>query len=261
MITAISGLPGSGKTEWIRKQIAQKQEEAVYFSPQTASFPIDDLRLQSRESKVRVFFTGGIEELSKFAQTGGEVYLELPWHLDLLASESLLQKLNCHRVAIISSPEDCFEWQSWADEIVFNYRPGIDQWLSRLEKHQLKIQQALLRGEVLDFASLETFWQELIEGAYGEVFRAKGIFDLAQGECIYGEFSCGLPLQEFESLQLPLNLNGRPERFSGLEIIGDNLDQEAIADTLGDCCLSDEAIFYYQQQIKQSLSSQEEEIG
>lgn len=260
MITAISGLPGSGKTEWIREQIAQNQRKAVYFSPQTANFPIDDLRLQSTESKVQVFFTGGIEELSKLAQTERQVYLELPWHLDLSAAESLLQKLNCHRVAMISSPEDCLQWQSWADELVLNYRSGIDKWLSRLEKQQLKIQQALLRGEVLDFSSLETFWRELIEGAYGEVFRVKGIFDIAQGESIYGEFSCGLPRQDFESLRLPLNLQGRPERFSGIEIVGDNLDKEAIADTLADCCLSDEAIFYYQQQIKQSLGLQEEEI-
>ena len=92
------------------------------------------------------------------------------------------------------------------------------------------------------------------------MFRVKGIFDIAQGESIYREFSCGLPLKDFESLKLPLNLEGRPERFSGIEIVGDNLDKAAIADTLGDCCLSDEAIFYYQQQIKQSLSLEEEEV-
>jgi hypothetical protein len=58
-------------------------------------------------------------------------------------------------------------------------------------------------------------------------------------------------------LDLPLWFNGRPDRFSGLEIVGAALEQEAIAHTLKDCCLEEQVIAYYQEQIKQSLESSE----
>jgi G3E family GTPase len=95
-------------------------------------------------------------------------------------------------------------------------------------------------------------WYELTNGAYGTVQRAKGVYDLADGRSFYFDFVAGHE-KKYQELNLPLWLEGRPDRFSGMEVIGINLDREAIGDTLRDCCLSDEAIAYYQAQTKQSL--------
>jgi hypothetical protein len=53
-------------------------------------------------------------------------------------------------------------------------------------------------------------------------------------------------------MKLPLWLDGRPERFSGIEVAGRNLDGKAIAQCILDCCLSEEILQHYQTQIKQS---------
>jgi G3E family GTPase len=86
------------------------------------------------------------------------------------------------------------------------------------------------------------------------VQRAKGIFDLADGRAFHFNFVAGLPQTETTELKLPRWLKGRPDRFSGIEVVGENLDQSAIAQALEDCCLEDRAIAYYQQQIRDSLA-------
>ncbi|AHJ30270.1 hypothetical protein NSP_39690 [Nodularia spumigena CCY9414] len=55
-------------------------------------------------------------------------------------------------------------------------------------------------------------------------------------------------------LDLPRHLEARPQRLSGLEVWGENLDESAIRKTLQDCYLSDSAIAQYQEQVKQILT-------
>ncbi len=117
----------------------------------------------------------------------------------------------------------------------------------------------LLASEVLNLASLEAFWYELTQGPYGQVTRAKGIFDIADGQSLYGDFVLNVLARDFAPLNLPRWLEGRPQRFSGMEVVGQNLDEEAIAQTLQDCCLSEAAIRYYQQQVIESLKFSEAE--
>lgn len=261
MITVVIGLPGAGKTQWIKKQVSKSKYPVVYYSPQNQTFPIDVIYLQSEVKDVQVFSYTEIDELRYFSHPNSQIYLEIPWHIDLAASETLIETLNYRRVAIFKeSDEDLKEWKNWADEVIISYSTETNDWQQKIKNLQLQIQQVLLSEEVLDFPSLETFWRELIQGAYGEVIRAKGIFEIIDGRSIYGEFTQGLPVQDFEPLNIPLNLEGRPKRFSGLEIIGENLDKDTIADTLAEFCLSDQAIAYYQQQVKESLSLEAEEI-
>ena len=115
-----------------------------------------------------------------------------------------------------------------------------------------------MTGEILDFDSLATFWLELTQGAYGEVVRAKGIFDLVDGQIYYGDFTPGNSELEFKPLNLPRWLNGKPDRQSGFEIVGSNLDKAEIAQTIRDCCVPESAINYYQQQVKESLAIEPE---
>ena len=246
MIIAVTSATGSGKTHWIHQQIAQTDKPVGYFSPQTDSIPIDAIYLQSEYPKLKLYRTGEEAELDKTV-----TYLEIPWYLDLAGIEPLLQAFDSHRVAIISEDTDNAGLETWADEIipVNNVTKPITG---------LQIHRGVLTGEILDFDSLATFWLELTQGAYGEIVRAKGIFDLMDGQVYYSDFKAGKSALEFKPLNLPRWLNGKPDRFSGFEIVGSNLDKAEIAQTVRDCCVPESAINYYQQQIKESLAIEPE---
>ena len=93
----------------------------------------------------------------------------------------------------------------------------------------------------------------ITHGAYGIVTRAKAIFDVNDGRSLYCDFVSGVPQTDFLELNLPRYLEGRPQRFSGIEIAGKNLNETALKATLSDCCLSESMIFQYQQQVQQIL--------
>jgi hypothetical protein len=256
MIIAVASPPGAGKTHWIRQQIAQTNKPVGYFSPQTDFLPIDAMYLQSEYPQLKLYRTGEEAELNKTI-----TYLEIPWYLNLAGIEPLLQTFNSHRVAIIPGDTDSTELKTWANEVLVLHHHGIQQ-LDRETRRQgdgeniLQIHRGVLTGEILDFDSLATFWLELTQGAYGEVIRVKGIFDLVDGKMCYGDFIAGRSQLEFKPLNLPLWLNGRPERQSGLEIVGKNLDKAEIAQTIRDCCVPESAINYFQQQVKESLETE-----
>ncbi|MEB3312181.1 MAG: hypothetical protein VKJ02_18295 [Snowella sp.] len=252
MIIAVTSSLAAGKTHWIRNQIPQTRGKITYFSPNTDSFPIDRLYLQS-EFPHLAFLSMGDEKRLLDLSAEETVYLEFPWYIDPESLESFLKPLNCHRVTLESNGELIGASTTDSTELP----PNAKKLAERLTDSDIQIHRALLTGEVLDFDSLETFWQELIQGAYGEVLRVKAILNIVDGRSIYGEFTEGYPLTEFIPLNFPPHLDGRPHRFSGLEIVGSRLDKAAIADTLSDCCLSDEILDYYQQQIKESLAMEE----
>ncbi|NJM89383.1 MAG: GTP-binding protein [Hydrococcus sp. RU_2_2] len=255
MIIAVIGTPGSGKSNWIREQIAKTKKTVRYFSPQTESIPIDATLIESDFPSVQVLSIGQEHELFATSATDSVTYIELPWYLDLLTIEPLLQQLNCHRVAVMPPQTNNTGWHAWADEVI----PGNDLEKERIldisAKNSLDIHRGILTGGVLDFTSLEVFWSELIQGAYGNIIRVKGIFDVIDGQSLYGEFVENLPPKEFKPLNLPLWVTGRSQRFSGFEIIGRNLAQAEISQTVKDCCLSESAIAYYQRQIQEEEAS------
>ncbi|ELS04541.1 hypothetical protein Xen7305DRAFT_00042750 [Xenococcus sp. PCC 7305] len=249
MIIAVVSPPGAGKTHWISQQISQINKPIGYFSPQTDSLPIDATYLQSEYPQLKLYQTGEEAKLNKTTIT----YLEIPWYLDLAGIEPMLQTLNPHRVAIIPKETENKELETWADEII----PG-NNIIKPTET--IQIQRGVLTGEILDFDSLATFWLELTQGAYGEVVRAKGIFDLVDGQIYYGDFTPGNSELEFKPLNLPRWLNGKPDRKSGFEIVGSNLDKAEIVQTIRDCCVPESEILYYQQQVKESLATELEAV-
>ena len=245
MIIAVASPSGAGKTHWINQQLAQTNKPVGYFSPQTDSLPIDATYLQSEYPQLKLYRAGEEATLNNTI-----TYIEIPWYLDLAGIEPLLQTFNTHRVAIIPDDIDSKELKAWADEII----PG--DRITKKPTTALQIHHGILTGEILDFDSLATFWLELTQCAYGEVVRAKGIFDLVDGLIYYGDFRSGKSELEFKPLDLPRWLNGKPDRQSGFEIVGSNLDKAEIAQTVRDCCVPESAINYYQQQVKESLESE-----
>lgn len=254
MIVAVSGPPGVGKTHWITRHLRQHNpEKARYMSPKTETLPLDAAWLGTEFPKLQVLQLG--EEAQLLTPFEGITYLELPWYLDLAGIEPLLQQAECDRVAILPPQSPETPWHNWANQT----HSGNPLTLPPdFHASPPQVHRSQLNGQVFDFASLAVFWFELLQGAYGEVTRAKGILEIASGEAVYGDFVQGQINEEFAALDWPQWLQGRPQRLSGLEICGYQLQREAIMQTLDDCCLSDEQLHHYQQQIRASLDQEPE---
>jgi hypothetical protein len=243
LLTLVAGLAGAGKTAWILEQIAQAQTAVVYSSLGSQTVPIDAVRVQAEGSRVRVIAPAEIE-----SAIAGDlpIYLEIGAHLDIQS----LDFLQGQRIAIASASEPGSEYHRWADQVIPSATAA--DWETS------EIWQAPLSGQVLDPASLNVFWYELTEGAYGQVHRAKAIFDVADGRCFQFNFVAGL---ESDYLELPFEqcLTGRPNRFSGIEVVGMGLNRSAIAQTIQICCLNDQVLAHYQEQLKATLGKIPEE--
>jgi G3E family GTPase len=249
-ITVVAGLSGSGKTTWIRQQIREikspeKLEKLIYFAPGTGNVLIDHSCIAAEFPGIKVF--GDRQEMEFIHQipAANHVYIELGAYLELSAISQILDNLNYRAVAIVPPNYQNSEYQTWTKEIVY----GAPVEIMSIEN----ICRVCTTGQVIDENSLEDFWYEITHGAYGEVMRAKGIFDVNDGRSMYCDFAAGVCSTGFLELDLPRYLEGRPQRFSGLEISGKNLDEPALKSALSDCCLSDYLISQYQQQVKQIL--------
>lgn len=252
-ITLVTGPPGVGKTTWIRQQLNQIRDSVVYFAAGSGSLPIDGVYLGVEFPHLKVLIEGQEQELLEQIKTGIPVLVEVAFHLDPVQMQQIFGEFDCYWVGITPDPDLDPETYLWADELI----PG-QATLSPLKTPQLW--RAPLTGQVWDPASLEVFWDELLLGAYGEVYRAKGIFEMPEGQAIYGEFTAGsrrTHLEDFDVLNVPRHLKGRPQRFSGLEILGRNLDTGSLSQTVQDCCLSDAVLMDYQRQIQELIETGE----
>jgi hypothetical protein len=252
-IILVAGLAGAGKTTWIRQQIEHRARSVAYLSLGSQSAPIDATYLAAEFPHLTVLSDEQLVEFLAGSNHDKDLYIELGFQIDLaslvLPQVSIEQHSNaspkCHRVAVLPSGVDSTDWDHWATQIV----PGMGSPMTLQSPH---LWRSLLTGQVFDPASLNTFWYELTHGAYGKVQRTKGIFEIIDGRSFYFDFAIGLPDSVYAEMPLPRWLEGRPDRLSGIEILGENLEPTAIVQTLKDCCLEDSAIAYYQQQLQSS---------
>ena len=252
-IILVAGFPGVGKTAWIQQQLNNTQS-ATYLNLGAGTVPIDATVLATE-------FPGLValadEQLSEFLQLSANhspIYIELGFQIDLTSLVLPVDSTHYQRVVVVPPGAHQAEWEQWSEVFVVGAEI---HW----QCDQPQIWRSLLTGQVLDLASLNTFWYELTHAAYGKLHRAKGIFDLADGRSMHFDFVAGLPKPDRPEtdrteLDLPLWIEGRPDRFGGIEVIGEALDQRAIAQTLTDCCLDDAAIAYYQAQIREALGEE-----
>ncbi|MBF2064359.1 MAG: GTP-binding protein [Calothrix sp. C42_A2020_038] len=256
-ITVVSGTLGSGKTTWIFQQLVafnqykSTYEKILYFSPGTGKVPIDQVRIAAEFPGIKVFHDGQEAEFISQIKFANAVYIEVGFYLELATIAKILGDNQPYRAVAVLPPDftdsEDSVYHQWASDIV--YGASVDQ----VDIDNLtQIWRVPLSGEVIDEDSLVEFWYEVTNGAYGNVTRAKGIFDVNDGRSIYTEYVTGLPSTGLLELDLPRNLEGRPQRFSGLEVVG-KLDEVSLGQTLQDCLLSETAIRQYQQEVKQIL--------
>ncbi len=190
----------------------------MYFSPGTGAVPIDQTRLAAEFPTVKVFNDSQKVEFLNQLAVADAVYIELGFYLELSAVAQILDNLQYHaiakrcclwQVAILPPHLKNSAWHDWANELT-----------------SAKLWRLSSTGEVLDENSLEEFWYELTQGAYGTVTRAKGIFNIADGRYLYADYVAGVPKNDFVELNLPRHLEGRPQRFSGIEVFAEDLDED-----------------------------------
>lgn len=246
-ITLVAGTAGSGKTTWIRQQLSD-DSAALYLCPSADSVPIDATYLATELPALNCLNDSQWPELLSRVTAGQKAYIELGFHLDLTALALPVDPTQCRRVAVLPPSADQTEWLDWAGAIVIGSETTNGVGSGPESRQIAQLWRAPLSGRVLDIASLNTFWDELTQAAYGQIQRAKGIFEVEDGRAVYYSFVAGQPNEQIE-LNLPRWLEGRPERFSGIELWGDPV-QADIIQTLADCCLEDDVIAYYQAQVK-----------
>ncbi|MBP0000539.1 MAG: GTP-binding protein [Cyanobacteria bacterium SID2] len=248
-LTAVAGPPGSGKTTWMSQFLQDQHRPLFYCCPGMGVGSVDRARIAYRFPWVHLLPEHQTPQVFANLPDQAWVYLELGFHLDL--ASPFLASLPCHRVAVLPPGLKSSEWHNWADEVV----PGNDITVSAANPLPELWRSALTR-QVFDPPSLDEILIELTGGAYGQVQRVKGIFELPDGRAFHIDFVEGLPGIEYTELSIPRWLEGRPDRFSGLEVVGWNLEKKIIAQTLLAGCLSDGAIAHYQEQYKALISSE-----
>ncbi|MGM3304581.1 GTP-binding protein [Anabaena sp. WFMT] len=251
-ITVVAGLSGAGKTNWIYQQIRdiKSVDKLIYFSPGSGNVIVDQTRISTDFPGIQVFGDGQEIEFLHQLPKADAVYVELGFYLELKSILSGLDNLTYRAVAVLPPNTKNTEYNSWAEEIVY----GAPAQTTTVEN----LWRVATTGQVIDENSLEEFWYEITHGAYGVVSRAKGIFDVNDGRSLYCDFVAGVPQTDFLELDLPRCLEGRPQRFGGLEVVGKNLDEATLKQTLSDCCLSDSLIVQYQQQVKEILLAEKQ---
>lgn len=247
-ITLVAGPPGVGKTTWINQSLSACDQPRFYLCPAAGEKAVDRLYVGYRFPEVKVIDDDQAADLLMSLPTQAQVYVELGFHLDLATLP--FNELPCRKVAIVP-PElaqltEQSEWHDWANELVAGNKIRVPA-----PERLSEIWRVPLTGQVFDPPSLDELLIEITGGAYGQVIRLKGIFEIPDGQAFYIDFVEGLPGIEYTELKLARWLKGRPTRLSGLEVVGYDLQQKLMAETLQVSYLSDELLAQYQRQYRQ----------
>jgi hypothetical protein len=240
-ILLLSGPPGCGKTSWIQKQIQSHSGLSGYL--RLAGYPDEGLA-QARD--------GGIDRALLLDQC--------PGMLDLSDPDQALAPHPAGLVVLIELPQFHPPAQGGLAGVDRRILPQLQALHLTPDRHlhfgrdpELPQQDTLdfshlqawslnLTATVWDPSSLSSFWFELVNGAYGDVYRAKGLMNLPDGRAFFCNWMVSQEGSQFLPLQTIAPPDGRPDRLSRLVVQGKDLDPAAIEATVADCLLSDASL-------------------
>lgn len=234
----ISGPPGCGKTSWILKRVQAHRGPCGYL--RLAGYPDEGLA-QAPD--------GGIDL----------AYLQdqCPRLLDLADLDQALAPRPEHLLALIELPQFQPPTESGLGGVDRRVIPQLEALHLKPDEHlHFGRDTALPRQDTLDFSSLQSwernlagsvwdppslnsFWFELVNGAYGEVYRAKALMNLPDGRSFFFNWIVSQEGTQFQPLERVAPPEGRPQRLSRLVVQGKHLDAAGIEATIADCLLSD----------------------
>jgi hypothetical protein len=225
-VVLVSGPPGCGKTSWILSRLQEHRGPRAYgrldgVDPEGRPLALDGGLDQA-------FLQDQIPDLRELAGTTQDPAAD---------GEDLL--------ALIELP-------LFGPEIPQTLAPGLrpDRHLHFGRDSELPRQDTLVFGaldswsldlatEVWDPASLNSFWFELVNGAYGDVYRAKALVNLPDGRGFLFNWMVSCSGTQFLPLRSVAPPHGRPMRLSRLVVQGKGLDTVDLQSTVADCLLSD----------------------
>ena len=241
----ISGPPGCGKTTWILETLKNHAGPCGY------------LRLDGTSEQ-------GLQQARNAGIDHAWLKDQLPQLLDLSDSDLDTKAQLDNLLAMIELPQFRAPRESGLNGIdpsvseqlsTLNLTPdrvlhfGRDPDLPRQDTLDFKKLEAwglTLYDSVWDPNSLSSFWFELVNGAYGDVYRAKALMNMPDGRA----FFCNWMVSQQGSQFLPLTTvappHGRPNRRSELVVQGKALDGIGIQTTIDDCLISDEVLEMHQ---------------
>jgi len=247
----ISGSPGCGKTNWILNTFKNHSGNCGYI--RLGGYSEINLE-QAINSKIDFAFLKD----------------QIPNLLDLSISNSISEKDKEKILIIIEFPQFFIPKSQGINGVdlriineleKYNLQPnrylhfGRDPELSIKDTLDFRAIESIsldLKKHIWDPASLNTFWFELVNGAYGDVYRAKALMNLPDGRYILFNWIVSQQGSQYQTLNQVAPLNGRPERCSEIVIQGKNLNFESIKSTIHNCLLNDAVLDHHQTSLKNS---------
>ena len=245
----IAGPPGCGKTTWICNKLKSHQGSCGYLRLEV---PSQHGLEQGRDHCIdRTWLRDQIPDLQDLSDQTGKAAGAASNALNLIE----VQQFQAPAASNLESLDPAILQQLDA----YRLRPdrvlhfGLDPELinqDTLAFNRLEAWTLGLHDSVWDPGSLSSFWFELVNGAYGDVYRAKALFNLPDGRGLFCNWIVSQQGSQFLPLDSVERPNGRPKRQSELVVQGKALNGIGIQTTIDDCLVSDHVLEMHQAPIR-----------
>ena len=240
----ITGPPGCGKTNWIRDTFLKHPGTCAYL--RLSGSEQEGLEQGHNAGIDSTWLKDQIPELSDLSTMANDPLPSGP-RLVLVEVQQFRPPANSGPTSIDPHVLRQLERFDLQPDRALHF--GLDPDLPRqdvLDFKRLESWHHNLQGCVWDPNSLSSFWFELVNGAYGDVYRAKALMNLPDGRA----FLCNWMVSQQSSQFLPLEAvaapAGRPNRTSHLVVQGRALNPAGIQSTIVDCLLTDDVLELHQ---------------